>query len=482
MNPVGGSTLRRRVGLAVLVSAQFVVMLDTAVVNVALPSIQHDLHLTQTGVAWVVNAYFLAFGGFLLLSGRAADLFGRRRMFMAGAALFTAATLLAGIAPTETVLVVARALQGLGAAVLSPSALSVILVEFPGASRAKAMSAWGAASAAGGAVGVSVGGLVTASLGWQWVFFITIPITLLALVSARFLFSADSGERIRRTFDVFGAITITGAALALIYATLSVVDRGWFSVETIGGALTGVALLVAFVFIERSAADPIVPLALFRQRSVSAGVIIGLLGGAARVSTFLLSALYLQQVLLLAPNAAGIAMLPTSVAGFVVSLLLLPRILRAIGPERTLMLGLLLLAAGHLWLARNPAGPTYSLDVLPGLLVAAAGVALSFTPSTMVIASGVPAAQSGLASGLANASSQVGGAIGIAAFSAVAAARVQEQVSAGATASESIAYGLQGSFAAAAIAALVAAAFAFRVVRGRPRPLTTPVTESAVRR
>ncbi|TXN30626.1 MFS transporter [Lacisediminihabitans profunda] len=466
----------------VLVSAQFVVMLDTAVVNVALPSIQHDLHLTQTGVAWVVNAYFLAFGGFLLLSGRAADLFGRRRMFMAGAALFTGATLLAGIAPNETVLVVARTLQGLGAAVLSPSALSVILVGFPGAARAKAMSAWGAASAAGGAVGVSVGGLVTAALGWQWVFFITIPITLLALVSARFLFVAGSGDRIRRTFDAFGAITITGAALALIYATLSVVDRGWFSVESIGGAAAGVALLIAFVSIEKTAADPIVPLALFRQRAVSAGVIIGLLGGAARVSAFLLSALYLQQVLLLAPDSAGIAMLPTSVAGFVVSLLLLPRILRAIGPERTLMLGLLLLAAGHLWLARNPAGPTYSLDVLPGLLVAAAGVALSFTPSTMVIASGVPASQSGLASGLANASSQVGGAIGIAAFSAVAAARMQEQVAAGATARESIAYGLQGSFAAAAIAALVAAAVALRLLRGRPRPLTVSATERIARR
>lgn len=463
---------RQRVALVALVSAQFVVMLDTAVVNVALPSIQQDLGLSQTGLAWVVNAYFLAFGGFLLLSGRASDLFGNRRMFMVGAALVTATTLLAGFAPNETVLVLARALQGLGAAVLSPAALSIILVQFPGHGRAKAMGAWGAASAAGGAIGVSAGGLVTAAFGWQWVFFLTVPATVLAFACAPLLFAGPGGNRTRREFDGWGAITVTGGALALIYATLSVADRGWSSPQTIGGAVVGIGLLLAFVMIERRAADPILPLALFQDRAVSAGVVVGLLGGAARVSTFFLSALYLQQVLALEPGPAGIAMVPTSVAGFLVSLLLLPRIIRALGAARTLTLGLLLLACGHLWLSRTPPGAGYAVDVLPGLLLAAAGVALSFTPSTMVIASGVPSTMSGLASGLANASSQIGAALGIAAFTALAALSANASVAAGLTDGAALARGFQAAFIAAgsvaALGALVAVLHLLPAATSRP--------------
>ncbi|MGO4691220.1 MFS transporter [Glaciibacter sp. 2TAF33] len=451
-----GSPVRQRTALFVLIAAQFVVMLDTAVVNVALPSIQADLGLTQTGVAWVVNAYFLAFGGFLLLSGRAADLFGSRRMFMIGTATFTATTLMAGFAPNETILVVARALQGITAAILSPAALSIVLVRFPGAERAKAMGAWGAASAAGGAIGVAAGGLETAALGWQWVFFLTVPVTLLALIVAPLLFTGTLGARTRRSFDGLGAASVTAGALALIYATLSVADRGWRSIETIGGGTVGIALLIAFVAIERRAADPIVPLRLFEERTVSAGVIVGLLGGAARVSTFYLSALYLQQVLAFSPGIAGFAMVPTSVAGFLVSILVLPRIIARLGAVRTLVLGLVLLASGHFYLAQVPQDATYSLDVLPGLLLAAAGVALSFTPSTMVIAAGIPSTLTGLASGLANASSQIGGAFGIAAFSAVAALT---------TATGGIAAGFQNAFLAAGSIAVIAAVSAYAFLR-----------------
>lgn len=454
-----GSPARQRLALFVLIAAQFVVLLDTAVVNVALPSIQADLGLTQTGLAWVVNAYFLAFGGFLLLSGRAADIFGSRRMFMVGSALFTVTTLMAGLAPNEVVLIVARALQGLGAAILSPAALSIVLVRFPGAGRAKAMGAWGAASAAGGAIGVAAGGLVTAWLGWQWVFFLTIPITVVAFAVAPLLFSAPTAVRTKRGFDAWGAASVTGGALALIFATLSVADRGWLSVETIGGAAVGIALLGAFVAVERHAADPIVPLRLFREATVSAGVVVGLLGGASRVSTFYLSALYLQQVLLFSPGIAGFAMVPTSVAGFLVSILLLPRIVTRLGAGQTLVLGLVLLAFGHFWLARTPDGADYSLDVLPGLLLAAAGVALSFTPSTMVIASSIPPTLTGLASGLANASSQIGGAFGIAAFSAIAAI---------AAASGGLISGFHNAFIAAGVIASVAAVVAFRFLRVRP--------------
>ncbi|RJT96605.1 MFS transporter [Arthrobacter frigidicola] len=447
---------RQRVALFVLVAAQFVVMLDTAVVNVALPSLQEDLGLTQTGVAWVVNAYFLCFGGFLLLSGRAADLFGSRRMFMLGSALFTVTTLMAGFAPNETILVLARALQGVGAAVLSPAALSIVLLRFQGTGRAKAMGAWGAASAAGGAIGVSAGGLVTAALGWQWVFFLTVPITLLAFLIAPLLFAAPVGMRTHRSFDAWGAATVTGGALAIIYGTLSVAELGWLSIETIGGGVVGVALLGAFIAIERRAADPIVPLQVFRERTVAAGVTVGLLGGAARVSTFYLSALYLQQVLALSPGTAGFAMVPTSVAGFLVSLMLLPHIIRSLGSGPTLVLGLVLLACGHFWLARTPADTGYWVDVLPGLLLAAAGVALSFTPSTMVIASGIPSTLTGLASGLANASSQIGGAFGIAAFSAIAAITTQ---------AAGLAIGFRYAFIAAGVISVVAAIVAFVYLR-----------------
>lgn len=447
--------------LAVLVSAQFVIMLDTSVVNVALPSMQRDLNLTPTGIAWVVNAYFLAFGGFLLVSGRAADLFGGRRMFMVGAALFTLTTLLAGFSPNESVLIGARVLQGLGAAILSPAALSIVLAEFPGVGRAKAMGAWGAASTAGGAIGVAAGGAVTGALGWSWVFFLTVPVTVLAFVSAPFLFNRQTAKKKRRPFDVKGASAITGGALAAIYAILSGDDRGWLSPEVIGGAGIGAGLFVYFVLCERRAADPIVPLALFRDRSVAVGVLIGFLGGAVRVSTFVLSALYLQQALKASPAAAGLAMVPTSVAGFLVSVLVLPRIIRALGPERTLTLGLLLLAGGHLWLSRVPSDASYSVDVLPGLLVASAGVALSFTPSTMVIASGIPSAQSGLASGLATASSQIGAAVGVAAFSAVMAAGTQ---------SGSITNGFQSAFGAAGMLAMAAASIAVVFLRS-PRKL-----------
>jgi len=461
------SRARQRIGLLVLIAAQFVVLLDTAVVNVALPSIQEDLELTQTGVAWVVNAYFLAFGGFLLVSGRAADLFGSRRMFMVGSALFTATTLMAGLAPNETILVIARALQGISAAILSPAALSIVLLRYQGPQRAKAMGAWGAASTAGGAIGVAAGGLVTAALGWQWVFFITVPITLATLVSAPFLFSAQAPGT-RRSFDAWGATTVTGGALALIYATLSIADHGWLSIETIGGGALGIALLASFVAIERKAQDPIVPLVLFRERTVSAGVVVGLLGGASRVSTFFLSALYLQQVLTLSPGVAGFAMVPTSVAGFVVSLLFLPRIISRIGAGRTLVVGLVFLAAGHFWLARTPPAPGYSFDVLPGLLLAATGVALSFTPSTLVIASGIPLKLTGLASGLANASSQIGGAFGIAAFSTVAAITV------GATAPviepSVLSAGFQNAFIAAGVVALAAAVIAFLYLRADAQP------------
>jgi EmrB/QacA subfamily drug resistance transporter len=455
------SRCRRRAALGLLVSAQFVVMLDTSIVNVALPSIQGDLALSPAGVAWVVNAYVLTFGGLLLLAGRAGDVVGRRRMFVTGSAVFAAGTLLAATAGGEAVLVAARVIQGAGAAALSPAAMSLLLVMFPGTARARAMSAWGAASTLGGATGVLAGGLLSGTLGWSWVFYVTVPVSAVAILAAPRLLDATPA-RVHRRFDAAGAAAITGAVLALVHAALSGPEQGWTSWSVLGGAAAAVALLVVFVAVERRVSDPLVPLDTFRSRTVSTGVALAVLGGAARASTFVLVALYLQQGLRLAPEAAGLAMVPTSLAGFAVSLGVLPRVLRSFGPERSMVAGLVVLAAGHLWLASTPAEAVYVRDVLPALLLIATGVALSFTPTTMVIASAVPTARAGLASGLASSATQVGAALGMGAFTAVAVA---------ATSSDAGAVSLGGfaaAFAAAALVAITTAGVALTLWTPRP--------------
>lgn len=474
--PAGGSTTssataalgrwRRRAALGLLVSAQFVVMLDTSIVNVALPSIQRDLALTPAGVAWVVNAYVLTFGGLLLLAGRAADVVGRRRMFVAGSAAFTAGTLLAGTAGSEAVLVAARVVQGAGAAALSPAAMSLLLVMFPGAARARAMSAWGAASTLGGATGVLAGGLLSGTLGWSWVFYVTVPVSGVAILAARRLLDAAPAT-VHRRFDAAGAAAVTGAVLALVHAALAAPGQGFTSPSVVGGAAAAVVLLVLFVLLERRATDPLVPLETFASRVVSTGVTLAVLGGAARASTFVLIALYLQQGLHLPPGVAGLAMVPTSLAGFMVSLGMLPRVLRAVGPERSMVLGLVVLAAGHLWLARTPAEAVYVLDVLPALLLVATGVALSFTPTTMVIASGVPAARAGLASGLASSATQVGAALGMAAFTAVAVTATRSGGDDGTLSVD----GFAAAFTAAAVVAVTTAGVALTLLAPtRPEP------------
>ncbi|AXH96180.1 MFS transporter [Ornithinimicrobium avium] len=420
--PEGTPRTRRRAALALLVSAQFVVMLDTSVVNVALPSVQRDLGLGPAGLAWVVNAYVLAFGGLLLLAGRAADVLGRRRMFVVGSAVFTVGSLLAGSSATEVGLVAGRIVQGVGAASLSTAAMSLLLVMFPGPARAGAMSAWGAASTLGGASGVVVGGVLTGTHGWPWAFFVTVPVTAFAGLLALRVLDPSPGAGAARRFDGLGAALVTGGVLALSHAALSLPQHGLTSPSVLAGTVLAVVLLVAFALVESIVPDPLVPLSVFRSRALTAGVLTAVLGGAARASTFVLVALYLQQVMHLAPQTAGLAMLPTSVTGFAASLVLLPRVLRALGPERTMTGGLVVLALGHLWLARTPAAALYLLDVLPGLLLVAVGVALSFTPTTMVVAAALPAARAGLTSGLASSSTQVGSCLGLATLTAVAIA------------------------------------------------------------
>lgn len=413
------------VALAVLVSAQFLVMLDTSIVNVALPSIQSELGFGPAAVTWVVNGYVLAFAGLLLLSGRAADVFGRRRLFTTGASLFTLGTVVAALAAGPVMLIGGRIVQGVGAAALSPAAMSLLLATFPADKRARAMGAWGAASTLGGATGVVTGGLLAGTLGWRAVFLVTVPVSVSAVVLARRSLAADTVTG-RRSLDWVGAALATGAVITLVHGAVDAVDHAWTSPRVLCVLATSVALGAAFVAVERRVVDPLVPPELFGSRMTRRGVALALLGGATRGSTFVLVALYLQQVLAMAPQQAGVAMVPTSLTGFAVSLGVLPRALKAFGPLQTLVLGLVLLAGGQLWLAYAPQGSGYVIAVLPGLLLVATGVALSFTPTTMVLTSAAPSSHTGLASGLASASMQVGGALGTAAFIVIGASAGQQ--------------------------------------------------------
>jgi EmrB/QacA subfamily drug resistance transporter len=443
---------RRSAALPLLVSAQFVVMLDTSIVNVALPNIQADLGLRPTAITWVVNAYVLALGGLLLLSGRAADLFGRRRMFVGGSVLFAVGTLLAASADGASPLVAGRIVQGIGAAALSPAALSLLMLTFPGSARARAMSVWGAASALGGATGVMAGGLLVSAFGWCSVFLVTLPVSVAAVILAgRVLPEGARGAR--RRFDWGGAVASTGSVVALVRGALGIADHGWTSPSVLVAFTVSGILFTVFIAVERCTVDPLLPLDLFRSGPLGTHVGLALLGGAARASTFVLIALYLQQALALAPRQAGLAMVPTSLTGFAFSLTLLPRIVRAVGPQRSLVAGLAVLAAGHLWLATVPATSSdYLTGVLPALVLVAIGVALSFTPTTMLMAGALPDAHAGLASGLAGSATQVGAAVGTAAFTAIG-------ISAGGSVGGVLdASGFSAAFTAAAVVALATAA------------------------
>ena len=457
-----GADRRGTLALGLLVSAQFMVMLDTSIVNVALPSLQSDLGLGPAGVAWVVNAYVLAFGGLLVLSGRVADLFGRRRMFIGGSALFTLGTLLAAAASNQWMLLGGRVLQGAGAAALSPAAMSLLLLTFPGPARARAMSLWGAASAVGGATGVFLGGFLTGAFGWQAVFLVTVPVSVTGVVLARRVLE-EPAHGIRHRFDALGAVSITGAVVALVHGALGLAENG-IATATVVSLAAAAALVGAFIAVECRAAEPLVPLDLLGSRVVSTGVGLAVLGGSARASTFVLVALFLQQALGFDPQHAGLAMVPTSVSGFIVSLTLLPRALRVFGPRLTLVTGMVVLAAGHLWLAYAPTGAGYAVAVLPGLLLVATGVAFSFTPTTMVIAGAMPDVHAGLASGLAGSATQIGSALGTSVFTAVGLAV------AGTAAGTLGPSGFTAAFTAAAGVSLATAALGCTLLR---RPWTS---------
>jgi EmrB/QacA subfamily drug resistance transporter len=451
--------LRTMPWVAVVVSAQFLVMLDSSILNIALPSIAAAMDVSTVGSAWILNAYFLTFGGMLLVAGRAADVFGRRRMFLVGAALLTLGSVAGALAASESLLIAARLVQGLGAAALSPAAMSIILANTTGRARTAAMSAWGAASALAGAAGVSLGGLITAMLGWHAVFQLSAAVAAVVAVIAWRMLPADESRR-GRSFDAAGAGAITLAATAAVWCVLMLPDEGIGSPAVLVGGLLAVAGIVAFVMRERRAADPVLPLEFLRDLRVSGGLLVNLLGGAARVGCFFMVAMLLQQAFRFDAGLAGLAMLPTSIAGFLVTTLLLPRLLARLGAPRVVVVGLVLLTVAHGVLAVAPASPVYALHVLPALLVAAAGVAMSFTPTTLVIASGIPKQRSGVGSGLASSSAQLGGALGIAVFIAVNSAVQARSIADGADGVAAVQAGMSAAFATASAAAGVAAVLA----------------------
>jgi EmrB/QacA subfamily drug resistance transporter len=458
--PEPQSTLdpRRWAALAVLAVAQFMVVLDASIVNVALPSIQRDLGFTESSLQWVVNAYTLVFGGFLLLGGRAADLFGRRRVFIIGLVLFSAASLLGGFATSDGQLIAARALQGLGAAIVSPAALSIVTTTFTeGAERNKALGIWGALAGAGGACGVLMGGMLTEWAGWEWVLFVNVPIGLAAAFFApRFVRESRTHER--TSMDVAGAVSVTAGLVVLVYALVDANDAGWGSGQTIGLLALSVALIAAFVAIELRTKHPIMPLTIFRNRNVASADAVALLVGASLFSMFFFISLYLQQVLGQSALEAGLSYLPLAIA-IVVSAGSASQFVTRVGPKPVLVTGLVLTTIGLVLFTQVSADGSYVADVLVPSVVVAVGLGLSFVPLTIIAVAGVTHHEAGMASGLINTAQQVGGALGLAVLSAVATSRIS-----GDRGPAALAEGFQSAFAVGAGFAALGVVLALLVV------------------
>jgi EmrB/QacA subfamily drug resistance transporter len=423
METIRNTGVRRWFGLALLCSAFFMVILDVAIVNVALPSIQADLDFSRQNLQWVVSAYALTFGGLLLLGGRAADLLGRRRVFVAGVAVFALASLAGGLAPSAVVLVAARGLQGVGAAAMTPAALSILMTTFTeGAERNKALGAWGAVGASGGTIGLLVGGVLTETVGWEWIFFLNVPLGVAVIALSPMLLDDTRAVGVARRFDLAGAATVTTALSLLVYALVDAGAAGWGSLQTIGLAAASVLLLVAFGVIERSSSAPLVPARIFRLSALLGSNVAGVIFGAAVYGMFFVITLYLQEVLGYSPLRAGFAWLALSVAALVTSVGG-AQVVTRIGPRRPLVAGLAVAALGIWLLSRVPADASYVRNLLPALAVSGVGIGLAFVTMSIGALEGVDERDSGLASGLVNTTQQVGGALGVAVLSAIAISR-----------------------------------------------------------
>lgn len=456
----------RWIALVVICLGSLMNVLDSTIVGVALPSIKDSLGFSSTSLAWVVNAYLLTFGGFLLLGGRFGDLFGQRRMFIAGIALFTASSLLCGLASSQAVLIAARAVQGFGGAVASAVALSLIVSLFvEPAERAKAMGVFGFVAAGGGSIGVLLGGVLTDLLDWHWIFLVNVPIGIaVCLLSLRILPRTAGALRGQR-LDVAGAVIVTTALMLAVYAIVNASQAGWLSARTVG-LLAGASLLfAAFIALESRVATPLVPLALFRLRNLSTASGVGVLWAGAMFAWFFLSALYLQLVLGYTPLKVGLAFLPANVIMGAFSLGLSAKLVGRYGTRTPLSVGLALAAAGLLLFARAPLHGHYVLDVLPSMLLLGLGAGMAFNPVLLAAMGDVDPSESGIASGLVNTSFMMGGALGLAVLASAAASRTNNLLGTGHSHLVSLLAGYHLAYLLGAAFAILAAGLTVALLR-----------------
>jgi len=471
---------RRWLALILLCATQFIIVLDIAIVNVALPSIALDLDFAPQDLQWVSSAYALTFGGFLLLGGRTADLLGRRRLFIAGLALFAAASLACGLATSDAQLIGFRAIQGLGAALIAPAALSILTTTFTeGAERNKALGIWGAVSGLGGAAGVLFGGILTDVAGWEWIFFINVPIALGAIALAPRLLRESRVAAEVRSFDVPGAVSATTGLVLLVYGIVSTYDNGWTSARTLGTFGAAIALLVFFVIWEGRTAAPLLPLRLFRLPTVTGANVLGLLLGASIFSMFYFLSLYMQGVLGWSPLRTGVGYL--AIAGtIVVSAAVSQALVTRVGVRNVLLTGFTLLALGTAWFTQVSADGAYAVDLLPGFILAGVGLGFAFVPVTIAALAGVEGRDAGVASGLINTTQQIGGALGVAALVTLATSRSEDAVVDGASPAQAAVDGFSLAFGVASALAVVGIVATLVLLRGVRAPQEAVPEHAAV--
>jgi EmrB/QacA subfamily drug resistance transporter len=467
--------------LVIACLAQFMVVLDATIVNVALPSIQRGLHFSASDLQWVVNGYTLIFGGFLLLGGRAADLLGRKRLFLAGIAVFSVASLINGLAQSSGMLIVGRGLQGLGGALVSPAALSIITTTFTDNSeRTRALGVWSAIAAGGGAVGLLLGGALTDLASWPWIFIVNVPVGVIALALAMRIVPESRADMQHRTFDLAGAAAVTGGLVVLVYAIVKAQAFGWGSARTIGLIAGGVALLAVFALIERRSKAPLMRLSIFRVRTLAAADVVLLLVASGMFGMFFFASLYVQEILGYSPLRAGLAFLPVT-GGIVIGAGAAQQLIKKIGVRNVAVIGITLATAGMAWLARVPVHGSYVGDLLVGLLPMSIGMGLTFVPITLLGTAGVSRDDAGLASGLFNTAQQVGGSLGLAILSTLAATRATSLLHSGHAVVTARVSGYHVAFLAAAIMLAAGAVILATVLRPRDlRGLELELTPSAV--
>jgi EmrB/QacA subfamily drug resistance transporter len=456
--------------LALIAVAQFMVILDATIVNVALPTIKVDVGFSEQSLSWVLNAYTLMFGGFLLLGGRLADRLGRRRLFVAGIAVFSGASLICGVSQSEGMLLVARGLQGLGGAMVSPAALSIILTTFAeGSERNRALAVWGAIAGAGGAVGLLLGGVLVQLLSWRWVFFVNVPIGAVVLaLTPRIVPESRSESASKAGYDVEGAIAITLGTIALVFTLIKAESWGWTSGRTLIGFAIAAVLIVAFVQIERRHRDPLVPLRIFSNRSLAASDATMLVVAAALFGMFFFLTLYLQQVLGYSALKTGVAYLPLTLT-LIGASALASRLVDRFTPKPVLVTGLLVSTAGFVLLTRVSGHADYASHVLPAMIVLGAGLGMSFVPITIAATNGVAGGDSGLASGLLNTTQQVGGSLGLAILSSVSTSRSASALQGGSALPVALTHGFKGAFVVAAVLCAIGVVLAVVLLPRRRR-------------